>query len=158
RWLPCSPACANWLRYGFQPANAGPGLAPGRCLSPAHERENLGLGGRRVLVSRAWSGKTLADHRADRRAVVTQVLEAAGIPTEDAARLATHHRMPDGQPRYVWTDVPAAEQDYVSVMIGCIRHARQRREQYETAKAQLSRHEPPRGGPVDNRSTTHPAA
>ena len=97
RWLPCSPACANWLRYGVQPANAGPGLAPGRCPCPAHERENLGLGGRRVLVSRAWTGKTLADHRADRRAVVTQVLEAAGIPTEDAARLAAHHRMPDGQ-------------------------------------------------------------
>ena len=19
RWLPCSPACANWLRYGVQP-------------------------------------------------------------------------------------------------------------------------------------------
>ncbi len=138
RVLPCSPACANWLRYGVQPANPGPGLVPGRCPSPAHERENLGLGGRRVLVSRDWTGKTLTEHRADRRAVVAQVLEAAGVPTEDAARMATHHTMPDGRARYVWKDVPAGELDYVSIMIGCIRHARQRREQYETAKAQLA--------------------
>ena len=44
RWLPCSPRCANWLRYGIQPEGAGPGLVPGQCPSPAHERENLGLG------------------------------------------------------------------------------------------------------------------
>jgi hypothetical protein len=31
RWLPCSPGCANWLRYGIQPENPGPGLIPGRC-------------------------------------------------------------------------------------------------------------------------------
>jgi len=30
--------------------------------------ENLGYAGRRVLVSRKWSGKTLDDHRADRKA------------------------------------------------------------------------------------------
>ena len=158
RVLPCSPGCANWLRYGVQPANPGPGLVPGRCPSPAHERENLGLGGRRVLVSRAWTGKTLTEHRADRRAVVAQVLQAAGVPAEDAARMATHHTMPDGRARYVWKDLPAAELDYVSIMIGCIRHARQRREQYETAKAQLTTHGPPGGGPVDNRSTTGTAA
>jgi hypothetical protein len=157
RVLPCSPACANWLRYGVQPANPTPGLVPGRCPSPAHDRENLGLGGRRVLVSRAWTGKTLTEHRADRRAVVAQVLEAAGVPTEDAARMATHHTMPDGRARYVWKDVPAGELDYVSIMLGCIRHARHRREQYETAKAQLATHGPP-AGPVDNRSATGTAA
>ncbi len=69
-WLPCSPGCANWLRYGVQPKDAGPGLIPGRCPSKAHDRENLGLGGRRVLVSRKWSGKTLTEHRADRAEVV----------------------------------------------------------------------------------------
>lgn len=57
RWLPCSPACANWLRYGIEPDQPGPGLTPGRCPSPAHDRENLGIGGRRVLVSRQWSGR-----------------------------------------------------------------------------------------------------
>lgn len=45
RFLPCSEACANWLRYGVQPKDAGPGLAPGRCSKRAHERENLGIGG-----------------------------------------------------------------------------------------------------------------
>ena len=29
RWLPCSPGCANWLRYGIQPDQPGPGLQPG---------------------------------------------------------------------------------------------------------------------------------
>jgi hypothetical protein len=59
RWLPCSPECANWLRYGVQPRDAGPGLVPGRCASRAHDREHLGIGGRRVQVSRHWTGKTL---------------------------------------------------------------------------------------------------
>ena len=31
RWEPCSPACANWLRYGIQPKNARKGLRPGAC-------------------------------------------------------------------------------------------------------------------------------
>ena len=29
RYEPCSPTCANWLRYGIQPKNARPGLRPG---------------------------------------------------------------------------------------------------------------------------------
>ena len=33
----------------------------------AHDADHLGYAGRRVLVSRKWSGKTLADHRADRK-------------------------------------------------------------------------------------------
>ena len=67
RFEPCSPRCANWLRYGIQPKNARPGLIPGVCEGKAHRREYLGYAGRRVLVSRKWSGKTLADHRADRK-------------------------------------------------------------------------------------------
>ena len=61
RYLPCSPRCANWLRYGIQPDQPGPGLIPGRCVSKAHDREHLGVGGRRVLVSRDWTGKTLKE-------------------------------------------------------------------------------------------------
>jgi hypothetical protein len=68
KYEPCSPTCANWLRYGIQPKNARPGLLPGFCKGKAHRREHLGYGGRRVLVSRKWSGKTLADHKAERRA------------------------------------------------------------------------------------------
>ena len=54
-------------------------MAPGQCKAKAHKRDTLGLAGRRVLVSRKWSGKTLADHRADRSAFVRQLLADAGI-------------------------------------------------------------------------------
>ncbi len=83
RWLPCAPTCANWLRYGVQPAAASSGMVPGHCPHKAHDRANLGLGGRRVLVSRKWSGKTLAGHKADRAAVVRAALEEAGIDPDD---------------------------------------------------------------------------
>ena len=43
RYEPCSPTCANWLRYGIQPKNARPGLRPGCCKGKAHRREYLGL-------------------------------------------------------------------------------------------------------------------
>ncbi len=36
RYEPCSPRCANWLRYGVQPKNARPGLIPGACKGKAH--------------------------------------------------------------------------------------------------------------------------
>lgn len=65
--LPCSPRCANWLLYGVQPDNAKPDLIPGRCRGKVHQRATLGCTGRRVLVSRNWSGKTLTDHRLDGR-------------------------------------------------------------------------------------------
>ena len=83
RYEPCSPTCANWLRYGVQPKNARPGLRPGCCKGKAHRREHLGYAGRRVLVSRKWSGKTLADHRADRKAWLTGML---GLPATDPSR------------------------------------------------------------------------
>jgi hypothetical protein len=66
RHTPCSERCANWLLYGVQPKKARPGLKPGNCKAKVHKRETLGIGGRRVLISRQWSGKTLADHKADR--------------------------------------------------------------------------------------------
>ena len=88
RWLPCSPGCANWLRYDVQPKDAEPGMVPGHCKHKAHDRANLGLGGRRVLVSRKWSGKTLAGHRADRAAVVRAALEEAGIDPDDHDELS----------------------------------------------------------------------
>jgi hypothetical protein len=77
RYEPCSPSCANWLRYGVQPKDAREGLRPGACKGKAHRADNLGYGGRRVLVSRKWSGKTLADHRGDRKA---WLLDMLGLP------------------------------------------------------------------------------
>jgi hypothetical protein len=133
--LPCSPWCPNWLRYGVTPKDAGPGLIPGLCPSPAHDRENLGLGGRRVLVSRQWTGKTLTEHRADRRQVVAQVLVAAGIDAPDADRLAADQTLPDGTPRFVWADADPDETTYVAVIAASLRQAQTWREQYHRAKA-----------------------
>jgi hypothetical protein len=79
RHTPCSERCANWLLYGVQPKKARPGLKPGNCKNKVHKRETLGIGGRRVLISRQWSGKTLADHRADRREWVKALL---GVTTD----------------------------------------------------------------------------
>jgi hypothetical protein len=98
RYEPCSPTCANWLRYGITPKNPRPGLTPGQCKGKAHRPEHLGYGGRRVLTSRKWSGKTLADHRADRRAWLTAILE---LPATDPAR-------------YHWERVSAADRDAMS--------------------------------------------
>ena len=119
-FLPCSPECGNWLRYGVQPRHAGPGLTPGWCGSRAHDRENLGLGGRRVQVSRAWSGKTLREHRADRAPVVRAVLAEAGIEAPDTDRLATSVVADDGLPRFTWAEMPVSEADYVQVVMGSV--------------------------------------
>jgi hypothetical protein len=92
RYEPCSPTCANWLRYGVQPENPRPGLRPGYSTGKAHRREHLGYAGRRVLVSRKWSGKTLADHRGDRKA---WLLATLGLPADDPGR-------------YTWSASPPA--------------------------------------------------
>ena len=97
RYEPCSPTCANWLRYGIQPKNARPGLIPGACKGKAHRPEHCGYAGRRVLVSRKWSGKTLADHRADRKAWLVETL---GLELPDPAR-------------YSWAQVTPADPDYL---------------------------------------------
>ena len=98
RYEPCSPACANWLRYGIQPKDAKEGLRPGACKGKAHCREHLGYAGRRVLVSRKWSGKTLADHRGDRKAWLMTMLD---LPAEEDRR-------------YRWEPVTPADDDYMA--------------------------------------------
>jgi hypothetical protein len=98
RYEPCSPGCTNWLRYGIQPKNSRPGMRPGHCYGKAHRREYLGYAGRRVLVSRKWSGKTLTDHRADRRA---WLLETLGLSATDPAR-------------YIWEPVTPGDPDHMA--------------------------------------------
>ena len=136
-------------------------MVPGLCPSPAHDRENLGLGGRRVLVSRQWSGKTLTQHRADRRDVVAQVLAEAGIDAPAADRLAADRTLPDGTPRYVWTDTDPDETTYVAVIAASLRQAQAWRIQYEQAKAKVARakaESEQRGSPpVETSSATNAA-
>ena len=84
------------------PARRWPTIAPiartGCCKGKAHRREYLGYAGRRVLVSRKWSGKTLADHRADRKAWLVETL---GLEVPDPAR-------------YTWSLVTPGDPDYLS--------------------------------------------
>jgi hypothetical protein len=135
RFLPCSPRCANWLRYGIQPAHPGPGLMPGRCRGKAHDRENLGLGGRRVLSSRKWSGKTIAEHKADRAEVVRQTLLSAGIDAPELDRMAATVTLSDGSSRFIWTDTRPDHDSYVRVILQSITERLRWRAQYEAAKA-----------------------
>src|SRR5829696_1186499 len=83
---------------------ADPALIPGRCLSKTHDREHLSVGGRRVLVSREWSGQTLLEHRADRAAVVREALLSAGMAAPEIERLAESVRASDGVPGFAWTE------------------------------------------------------
>lgn len=139
RYEPCSPTCANWLRYGIQPLNARPSLKPGRCRGKAHRRQHLGYGGRRVLVSRKWSGKTLADHKNDRRAFVLATL---GIDVEK--------NEPADANRYAWQLAKPADPDVAPLAHRLLRAVAERqrwREQYERARA-LSM------GQATNRSAT----
>jgi hypothetical protein len=105
RYEPCSPTCANWLRYGIQPKNPKPGLTPGYCQGKAHRREHLGYGGRRVLVSRKWSGKTLTHHKNDRKNWVLARLAEAGITT------TRDPNDPNDQPRYAWEHTSPGDPD-----------------------------------------------
>ncbi|GAA5176927.1 hypothetical protein GCM10023322_00300 [Rugosimonospora acidiphila] len=95
---PCSDRCANWLLYGVQPKKAHAKLKPGRCKGKVHQRETLGIGGRRVLISRDWSGKTLADHKADARAWVRALL---GV-TVDLAAVEQTGDTGESSSRYAW--------------------------------------------------------
>jgi hypothetical protein len=137
RWLPCAPTCANWLRYGVQPNHARAGMVPGHCTGKAHDRSNLGLGGRRVLVSRKWSGKTLAGHKADRAAVVRAALEEAGIDPDDHDELAVTGT--DG--RWSWEILPRSrvdERTYAAAIAEAITTRQRWRTEYETAKTQAA--------------------
>ncbi|MEV5893180.1 replication initiator [Nonomuraea fuscirosea] len=114
RYETCSATCPNWLRYGIQPKDSKPGMQPGRCRGKAHKPEHLGYAGRRVLVSRKWSNKTLAEHKQDRR---TWVLEALGQTDK-----------PTDPHRYIWRPVPVGDANVPPLAARLLRsvHERQR--------------------------------
>jgi Replication initiator protein, pSAM2 len=137
RWLPCSPECCNWLRFGVQPNHVVQGMAPGECPAKAHDRHHLGIGGRRVLVSRQWTGKTLTEHRADRADIVRATLAEAGITAPDTDRCSATATTDDGQPRFQWSPVAREDDDvptYRRVIADSIAEAIRWRTEYERAK------------------------
>ena len=153
----CMPSCStcpavSGARTGSATASNPwmPDLAwlPGRCGGKAHDRDNLGLGGRRVLVSRQWSGKTLAEHRADRATVVREALEAAGMLAPEIERMAATVLAKDGKPRFVWTDTRPDAATYIRVILAAVAEQQRWRAQYQAAKEAAA--------PVDNRSAAPP--
>jgi hypothetical protein len=64
----------------------------------AHQPGHLSYAGRRVLVSRKWSGKTLADHRGDRQAWLLGTLGLSAT---------------SGTGRYRWETVNPSDPDYL---------------------------------------------
>lgn len=141
RVTPCSARCANWLLYGIQPKGAHPRLRPGACKGKVHQKATLGIGGRRVLISRDWSGKTLADHRADARAWVRALL---GITTDNEPETAGDGQ---GQPAPVaWEmarptdpDVPPLEHRLLRAISARI----QQRQQLRAARERAGTGPPP---------------
>jgi hypothetical protein len=71
-----------WPDSGCLQGQGAPVRAPGICRAP---------------VSRKWSGKTLADHRGDRQAWLTEML---GLPATDPAL-------------YRWEQVQPDDEDYM---------------------------------------------
>jgi Replication initiator protein, pSAM2 len=162
RWLPCSRRCANWLCYGIQPDRP----SPGRCPSNAHDREHLCIGGRRVLVSRDWSGKTLSEHRADRSAVVREALQSRrhgrARPRTDGHRRPQPRRAPPlrvdrrtPRPHHLHPDAPTRSRRTTTLA-----------RQYDQAKTRtavetvdsLSAIGPPSGGGPPSPSVAHSSA
>jgi hypothetical protein len=126
-------------------------MTPGECPAKAHDRHHLGLGGRRVLVSRQWTGKTLSEHKADRAAIVRATLAEAGLDVADSDRCSATATTPDGTPLYEWSPVAIDDDDvptYRRVMADSIAEAIRWRTEYERAK-QLVR------APADDRSATN---
>ena len=119
------------------------------CASKAHDRENLGLGGRRVQVSRAWSGKTLSEHSADRATVVREVLAEAGIEAPATDRLTPTSWLPTVSPgSRVGAGCPPARRSTPEVLLGSIKQAQRWRTEYDDRQAPW----PTRPGPAPTRA------
>lgn len=141
KFLPCSPRCWNWLRFGVQPDEASAQMAPGACPSKSHDEQYLGCGGRRVLVSRKWTGKTLKGHKADRAEVVRQTLLAAGVEVPEHDRLAADVMRDDGRPRFewrIWDPMDSTVPVYRQVMTHALAERLRWRADYEKAKSRAS--------------------
>jgi hypothetical protein len=83
---PCSPRCPVWLLYGIQPKGVRHSMTPGRCKGKAHQPEHLGIAGRRVLVSRKWSNKTLNVPLCSTSTRIAQRRVSAGQSADGSAR------------------------------------------------------------------------
>jgi hypothetical protein len=131
---PCSPRCPVWLRYGVVPQGATRRTESAVCKGKLHNRDYLGLPGRRVLVSRRWTGKKLADHKNDRIRFVKQLLEDAGL-----GRAAS---VPG---RYVWLKVEPGDRNLPPrghLLLAAVAKRASWRAEYERALNHRAAHPP----------------
>jgi hypothetical protein len=140
----CVTGARVWLLYGIQPKGARHSMTPGHCKGKAHQFEHLGIAGRRVLVSRKWSNKTLEDHRAERTEFVRQLLHAAGIHPAQGVE--------DGP--YLWVRPAPTDPDIPPrpVLLHAIAERQRWHAEYTAAQLATS------GSPPDNCSATHDQA
>jgi hypothetical protein len=132
RWTPCSARCANWLLYGVQPEDAHSELRPGSCPGKAHKRHTLGYAGRRCLVSRRWTGRTLDEYREARRAHVMRLLGAVGIRVDRDTGEDPDHT------RYTWSLVGPDDPnppDRTELILRAINQRRRWRAEYDHARS-----------------------
>jgi hypothetical protein len=136
---PCSPQCAVWLLHGIQPKAAHSRLNPGQCKANAHQRHSLGVAGRRVQVSRKWTGKRKSDHAHDRQAHVRQTLVAAGvIPPGERDQGAGSALFGN---RTVWEPVAPGDPDVPPrpyLLLEAVAQRRRWRTEYEQARLRLA--------------------
>jgi hypothetical protein len=130
-----------WLLYGIQPKGARLSTTPGQCKGKAHKPEHLGIAGRRVLVSRKWSNKTLDDHRAERAAFVRQLLDRAGV--------RPGYAVDDGP--FEWERTRPGDEDVPALLLHAISERQRWKADYEAAQLAA-------GPPPDNRSATRDQA
>jgi hypothetical protein len=120
-----------------QPKNAKATARPGRCKGKVHQRRTLGFTGRRVLVSRQWSNKTLSDHRADRKAWVKALL---ALSATGEATTGEHDQAPGDPPPFEYELASRDDPDVPPPHVHFLRKIAERqawRAQLDAAKQQL---------------------
>lgn len=136
----CGSALLNWLLYGIQPADAHAEILPGCCPAKAHKAASLGYAGRRCLVSRRWTGKTLDQHPAERREHVMCALGAVGIQLQQD----TDDQAGD---RYQWDPIPLGSRDQpdrAELLVQAVNQRRRWRTEYLRATSATNDQDPGR--------------
>jgi len=77
-------------------------------------------------------------------------LEEAGVQVAEPDRCAADVLAPDGEPRFVWSELPPGEGSYNQAVFAQILQRHAWRAQYDKAKRVTGR----TGRPVDNRAAT----
>ena len=152
---PCTDRCANWLLYGVQPKKATGKLRPGRCKGKVHQRSTLGIGGRRILISRDWSGKTLSDHKADAREWVRALL---GVTTDLAGADADPSAAGPAPLRHAWEMAHPTDRDVPPLAHRLLRSISERarwRSQLLAAKDRAAAGDSPNLSAIGSQTTTN---